>query len=320
MESAIPNLGAAFGLGVAAGLSTFLPLALIALCARFGLISLAPPFAPLGSDVAVVGLLALCLAEMAGDKIPVIDTMLHKLLFPAAVASGGILFAARTGTVTAVHPGAALLFGLLAGGTTAGTVHATRAAVRPFTHFVPLLGGVISAAEDGMALSLAGAALFAPGLVPVLLAGMLAGFATVIYFVVRMLARLGRRLAGWLRDQWNDAGDSGPDGGAAGWRFDADVAETASETIDAPPARRPTEADRRVRRPGPAQRFANWLRGLWAAGDDRGSPAGYDHFATSAAEDEPGQKQPAKVASAGPSEAPRSGAVDLFTWDLDAED
>jgi len=137
MNPALMGLPAAFGLAGATGLNATLPLLIVSLLARLGLIHLAPPYDALASDIAFWGLLVLAVVEFAIDKVPALDSVGHAVMLPVATAAGAILFASQTGTVTSMNSGLAVLVSLLAGGGIAATVHVSRAAVRPFATVVP---------------------------------------------------------------------------------------------------------------------------------------------------------------------------------------
>jgi hypothetical protein len=68
-------LPAAFGLAGATGLNATLPLLIVSLLARLGMIQLAPPFDALATDVAFWGLLVLAVVEFAVDKVPALDSV-----------------------------------------------------------------------------------------------------------------------------------------------------------------------------------------------------------------------------------------------------
>src|SRR5438132_14432201 len=91
-------LPAAFGLAGASGLNATLPLLIVSLLARLGLIHLAPPFDALSSDIAFWGLLVLAVVEFAVDKVPALDSVGHAVMLPAAAAAGWILVAWPAGT------------------------------------------------------------------------------------------------------------------------------------------------------------------------------------------------------------------------------
>jgi hypothetical protein len=178
MDPLLLGTASAFGLAASAGLNTTLPLLVVGLLARFGLLTLATPFDALSGDVALGGLALLALLELAGDKVPGLDSVVQTLQWPLAAAAGAILFASQTSVISWVSPELAILVGLL----TAGTIHAARTAVRPMvTTFTMGLGNAfVSTAEDLLALLLAGLSLLAPAL-GLLLLTLLVVFAVRVY-------------------------------------------------------------------------------------------------------------------------------------------
>jgi len=169
MNLSLLQIPAAFGLAGATGLNATLPIFIVSLLSRLGLIHLAPPFDALNSDIAFWGLLVLAIVEFAIDKIPALDSVGHAVMLPVSAAAGAILFASQTGTVTSMDPGVQVIVSLLAGGAIAGSVHVVRAAVRPVAN-VALMGPPLSLVEDAGSALLSLAALLVPIAVPFLLA------------------------------------------------------------------------------------------------------------------------------------------------------
>jgi uncharacterized protein DUF4126 len=174
LNPALLTLPAAFGLAGASGLNASLPLLIVSLLARLGLVQLAPPFDALASDVAFYGLVVLAIVEFAMDKVPVLDSIGHAVMLPVAAAAGAILFASQTGAVSSVHPGLAVLASVLVGASVAGTVHVLRAGVRPVANGF-LLGPPISLFEDISSAALAVAAVLAPFALPLVVALLVLG-------------------------------------------------------------------------------------------------------------------------------------------------
>lgn len=173
LDTALGSLLAAFGLSGAAGLNAWLPLFAGALLARLDVVELAAPFDELTSTPALVLLGVLTAADFVGDKIPVVDHVLHLGGTVVAPASGAILFAGQTGLETDLPTLAAVLLG----GATAGTIHAGRAAIRPAS--TATTGGVgnplLSLGEDLASLLLVVTAFVLPLLALVLVAALLVG-------------------------------------------------------------------------------------------------------------------------------------------------
>lgn len=168
MNPGLLALPAAFGLAGATGLNATLPLFIVSLLARLGLIHLAPPYDALASDIAFWGLLVLAVVEFAVDKVPALDSVGHAVMLPVAAAAGAILFASQTGAISSMDSGLGVLVSLLAGGAIAGTVHVARATARPVVNLA-FLGPAASVIEDSTSAALSLAATLAPVLVPFLL-------------------------------------------------------------------------------------------------------------------------------------------------------
>ena len=186
MDPLLLGTASAFGLAASAGLNTSLPLLMVGLAARFGLLTLASPYDALSTNVALIGLGILAVIEIGADKIPGLDTVVHLVQGPVALAAGAILFASQQSIVHDVSPGLALLIGL----GTSGGIHVLRAMVRPVVNVGTMgLGGpVMSTVEDAGAFSLAALAIVAPvvGIV-------------VLIVVVLLLARLVTKAIGARR-------------------------------------------------------------------------------------------------------------------------
>lgn len=163
----LSGLLSSLGLSGAAGLNAFVPLLLVGLLSRFGVVGLNEPFDLLGNTWVLVGIGVLGLLDFVGDKIPGVDHALHLLGGVVNTAAGAVLFAAQSG-VADVPPALSMALGLIV----AGGVHATRAAVRPVaTATTGGLGNpVVSGVEDGTSVLLSVLAVFAPVVGAVVLA------------------------------------------------------------------------------------------------------------------------------------------------------
>lgn len=174
LDTALGSLLAAFGLSGAAGLNAFLPLFASALLDRLDVVELAAPFDQLSSTAGLVLLAALTAADFVGDKIPLVDHVLHLLGTVVAPASGAILFTGQTGLETDLPT----LVAVVLGGVTAGTIHAGRSTVRPVS--TATTGGignpVLSLGEDAGSLLLVVIAFALPLLALVLVIALAVGF------------------------------------------------------------------------------------------------------------------------------------------------
>lgn len=185
MDPLLLSLPAAFGLAAASGLNASIPLLLVSLAARLGLLHLTQPYDALASDVAFYGLLAIAAGEFLADKVPGLDSVAHAVGVPLAATSGAIVFASQAGAIDRVDPGLQVLVSLAAGGGTATTVHLVRATARPVLN-LGLLGPVASLLEDVVAVALVATALLMAALLPVVIAGT---FLMLLWFSRRRRAR-----------------------------------------------------------------------------------------------------------------------------------
>jgi hypothetical protein len=174
LETAIGSVFAAFGLSGAAGLNAWLPLFASALLDRLDVVELAAPFDQLSSTTGLVLLAVLTAADFVGDKIPLVDHMLHLLGTVVAPVSGTILFTGQTGLETDLPTLAAVVLGAV----TAGTIHAGRSSVRPVS--TATTGGlgnpVLSLGEDVGSLALVVIAFVLPLLALLLVIALAVGF------------------------------------------------------------------------------------------------------------------------------------------------
>jgi len=174
LDTAIGSVLAAFGLSGAAGLNAWLPLFASALLDRLDVVQLAAPFDQLSSTAGLVLLAVLTTADFVGDKIPLVDHVLHLVGTVVAPVSGAILFTGQTGLETDLPTLAAVLLG----GTTAGAIHAGRSTVRPVS--TATTGGVgnpvLSLTEDAGSLVLVVLAFALPLVALLLVIALAAGF------------------------------------------------------------------------------------------------------------------------------------------------
>ena len=166
VATAAGSLLAAFGLSGAAGLNAWIPLLVAGLLDRAGQLQLAEPYDVIATTPGLIVLGALFLLDFVGDKVPAVDSLLHVVGSVVHPASGAIVFAAPTEAPTDLP--SIVLFAL--GATVAGSLHATRATVRPASTTLTAGAGnpVLSFGEDVSSAVLSVVAVLAP-LVGVLL-------------------------------------------------------------------------------------------------------------------------------------------------------
>ncbi len=184
----VTNLLGAFGLGAASGLNAWIPLLGLGLAQRFGVVELSSRFDWLGATPTLVVLGSLLVLDLVGDKVAVIDSVLHVIGLVVSPASGAIVFAAQENLLSHTHPLVAGGVGMVLG----GTVHATRSVLRPAV--TATTGGVgnpiLSALEDAVSTVLTVLAVVVPVLAFLTLIGLVV-WATLL--VRRWRARRARR-------------------------------------------------------------------------------------------------------------------------------
>jgi Domain of unknown function (DUF4126) len=160
VATAAGSLLAAFGLSGAAGLNAWIPLLAVGLLSRAGQLDLADGYDWLSTTPALIVLGVLFVLDFVGDKVPAVDSLLHAVGTIVHPAAGAIVFAGPTEVPTDVP--SILLFAL--GASVAGSLHATRATIRPVSTTMTAGAGnpVLSLAEDIASAGLSVVAVFAP--------------------------------------------------------------------------------------------------------------------------------------------------------------
>jgi hypothetical protein len=128
-EAAALIVQIAMGLSLAAcaGLRAFLPLFVVGVAGKFDLLPLLRSFEWLESWPALTVFGVAVVAELLGDKFPVIDNALDAIQTFVKPVAGVILM---TSVLTELSPLQAAVLGLIAGSTAAGAVHVTKAKLR----------------------------------------------------------------------------------------------------------------------------------------------------------------------------------------------
>jgi hypothetical protein len=138
----------ALGLSTAAGLNAYIPLLTVGLLHRFtDLITLPSPWDALGDPFVLTGIGAIGVADFIGDKVPVVDHVLHVVGTIVAPVVGGIL-ALASASAFDLSPAVTAMFGVAA----ALAAQLGRTAARPVSTAATGGGGnpVVSLGEDGL--------------------------------------------------------------------------------------------------------------------------------------------------------------------------
>ncbi len=184
-------LAAGLVLAAVAGLRAFLPLAVLGLAGRLGLIELGPGFAWLSSAPALIAFWSASVFEFLGDKVPVVDHALDVVGTAIRPLAGALALAA---VAPRVGPLWTAVLAIVVGGGAAGLVHLGKAHARLGSSILSLglANPLISVVEDVLSFALAVLAVLAP----LLALAILVLIGLVAYRLLRRLARAALRPGG----------------------------------------------------------------------------------------------------------------------------
>lgn len=179
---------AGIGLSAATGFRVFVPFLVASLASRVGWLTLAPDFAWIASDPALIAFAAATAVEIAAYFIPWLDNALDTIATPAAVVAGIVLASSLLGDVS---PFLRWLLAAVAGGGVAGLVQTATVFTRGASTVTTagLANPLVAAVELGAAAVLSIAAVLLP---------VLAAAAAVIVIVVLVRRRTRNRMKGEL--------------------------------------------------------------------------------------------------------------------------
>jgi hypothetical protein len=179
----------AYGLSTSIGLRPFLVLAIASLAMHLGYLHPSPAFGYLGSDGATWLLAGLAVLEFAGDKVPVVDHVLHVAHFAVKPVAAALLVGSAIPASGAPDPATYALMGL--GALNALGVHAGVAATRGVSTMTTagLANPLLSVVEDAVAVAGAVVAIALP----------VVGAALAL-FVTLAIVLLARRAYRMMRD------------------------------------------------------------------------------------------------------------------------
>lgn len=133
METAtavVVEVAMGIGLAACAGLRAFLPLLVVGVAGRVGVVTLSEPFAWLASWPALVVFGVAVVTEILSDKIPVVDHVLDVIGGVVKPVAGTVLAASVLSDFTPLQ---SAVIGIVLGGGSAGLVHLTKAKLRLFS-------------------------------------------------------------------------------------------------------------------------------------------------------------------------------------------
>ena len=161
------HVATGIGLASCAGLRAFLPLLAVGLAGRFDFVTLSAAYAWLESWPALAVFGAAVVAELVGDKIPLVDNVLDTLQTFVKPCAGALLMAS---VVADWSPLYLTVVWIIMGGAMAGAVHVTKAKLRLVSTATTAGFGnpALSLTEDVGALAGTAVSIVAPVLVVVL--------------------------------------------------------------------------------------------------------------------------------------------------------
>lgn len=185
-----------FGLAASSGFRIFIPMLAANIAALSGIHQFGSGFEWLNSWTAFGILITASIAEIAAYYFPWLDNVLDHIALPVAVGAGTLL---STSFISAdMAPALKWGLGLIAGGSTAGIIHAGMGLLRlgSTASTGGLANPLVTTAENGISITLSVLAF----LIPVVLAGL------VVLLLIYILRKLFRYAAG--KRTGNDAENS----------------------------------------------------------------------------------------------------------------
>ncbi len=115
------------GLSAACGFRVFIPPLIISIAAQAGQLTLAPGFAWMGTNPALIAFAIATVLEVAAYYIPWLDNLLDTIATPAAIVAGTVVTAAM---ITGMSPFLKWTLAVIAGGGVAGVVQGSTVLAR----------------------------------------------------------------------------------------------------------------------------------------------------------------------------------------------
>ncbi len=181
---AIAQVAMGIGLAACTGLRAFLPLLIVGIAGRAGVVPLSDTFAWMESWPALIVFSVAVVCEILADKFPLVDHALDVVETFAKPVAGTILTA---GVVTELSPLMTAVIALVFGGGIAGGVHLAKSKVRLLsTATTAGLGNpVLSTAEDAVSFVGSVGAIF----LPLVVFAILIALAVAVALLLRRMRR-----------------------------------------------------------------------------------------------------------------------------------
>jgi len=187
-------LGYAIPFAFASGLNVYATVAVLGLCAHYGLVALPEQFQPLDHPLVIGAALVMYAIEFVADKIPWLDTAwdaVHTVIRPIGGAFVAVV------AIGHASPLATTLAALL-GGSVAMTTHLTKAGTRAAANVSPepFTNWILSFGEDVLAVSLTYGAIRHPNIAMAVAMTLLVTIVIFSSLLIRFVRRRFRRAGG----------------------------------------------------------------------------------------------------------------------------
>lgn len=148
MAETLLSLALGLGLAAACGFRVFVPLLALGVAVRTGHVDVAPGFAWVGSEAALIAFGVATLLEVGGYYVPWIDNLLDTVATPTAVVAGILVTAS---VVADTSPFLRWTLAVLAGGAAATAVQGVTVAARQLSSVATLgLGNAVLATGEAV--------------------------------------------------------------------------------------------------------------------------------------------------------------------------
>ena len=173
-------LSLGLGLSAACGFRVFVPLLVMGIGNRAGLIKLGESWGWMSETLVITAFAVATVLEISGYYIPWVDNLLDSVTTPSAIIAGVVVTSASLGQIAGIDPVLQWILAVIAGGGVAGTVQLGTAVTRAASTAVTAGMGnpVVSTVEAGASTTFALLAVLMP-----VLAGILV--VVLLFLVVR---------------------------------------------------------------------------------------------------------------------------------------
>ena len=185
-------LAACVGLGLSAacGFRVFVPMLVMGVAQRAGMMQMSTSWDWVGSDWAILTLGVATALEVGAYYVPWLDNALDTVATPASVIAGAVAGAWAMGHIQSMDPSVQWALGIIGGGGTAASIQAVTVGTRALSSITTggIANPVVSTAENAISTALALTAVILPPLALLVVV-------LVVCWLVKLVVRRGRRRA-----------------------------------------------------------------------------------------------------------------------------